>query len=106
MESLSVVTPCPFRTSLGMIWMLAGISASLGPVLPSPTTCCNGGPELLLFGPLPSSATLAVGAGGFGGWFACAVRRFAAVTAVDACFGVGLTVGRIRGASTFTGGRA
>jgi len=52
-----------------MIWMLAGMSASLVPVFPSPGTCCSGGPELLLFGPLPSSATLAVavGAGGFGG---------------------------------------
>jgi hypothetical protein len=52
-------------------------------------------------GPLPSSTTLAVRAGGFWDRLACVVRRFAA--AVDARLGFG--AGRCRGASTFTGGR-
>src|ERR1700733_16203264 len=102
MESFSVWVPCSVSTSRGMICTLAGKSASLVPVLPSDGACCSGGPELLLLGPLPSSTTLAVGVAGFGDWFACETRRFAAAAAADACFGFGAD--RFCGASPGTGG--
>src|SRR5215470_2546268 len=95
--SLSVVVPCSVRTSRGMICTLAGRSASLVPVLPTPGTCCNGGPELLLFGPLPSSLAAATGAAGLGGCAARAVRRLAVVDA--AVVAVRFGAGRFRGAS-------
>src|ERR1700759_3640567 len=86
-----------------MIWTLAGRSPSLVPVLSSPVACCNGGPGVLLFGPLPSSgAALAVSVFGFGGRLVRAVRRrFWDGVVVAACFGVV----RVFGASTWTGGR-
>src|SRR6201992_4544027 len=101
MASRSSVAPCSVTTSRGMIGTLAGRSATLVPVLPSAGACCNGGPELLLLGPLPSSATAVDRTAGFGGWLACTVRRFVAAAA-DAGFGFG--GGRCRGAAAFTGG--
>jgi hypothetical protein len=66
-----------------MICTLTGRSSSLVPVLPSDGACCSGGPELLLFGPLPSSAVCAAG---FGGWFERAALRLELVVLVaDAC---------------------
>src|ERR1700739_4013080 len=80
--------------------MLAGRFSSLVPVLPSVGTCCRGGPGLLFFGPLPSSAAWATG---FGGWFERAALFFEAdVLVVAAC--CGFDAGRFWGASTCTGG--
>src|SRR5665213_4511156 len=102
--SRSMVLPCSVTTSRGMICTLAGKSASLVPVLPSEGACCSGGPELLLFGPLPSSIALAASAAGFVGWFERVAVRFALVTrAVDACCGF---AGRLCGALISTGGSA
>jgi hypothetical protein len=96
-DSLSSVPPCSVTTSRGMIWMLEGMSASLVPVFPNPGTCCSGGPELLLFGPLPSSGAAAVSVPGFGGLLARVVRR----RAVDgAAVAVGFGAARFFGAST------
>ncbi len=80
-----------------MICTLTGRSASRVPVLPTPGTCCNGGPELLLFGPLPSSlAAAGTAAAGFDACVVRAVRRLAAIAVVvEVRFGVG----RFRGAS-------
>src|SRR6185437_16675604 len=101
MESRSRVPPCSVTVSRLMICTLAGRSPSLVPVLPSEGACCNGGPELLLLGPLPSSTTAAVSVDGFGGWLARTVLRRAVGFAVaDACF----WAGRFFGASTCTGG--
>src|ERR1700744_578555 len=97
MASRSKLPPCSGPTWRGMICTLAGRSPSLVPVLPSDGACCSGGPEVLLLGPLPSSATVAVWATGFGGWFGRAVLLFALVRdAVEAGFGAG----RFCGAST------
>jgi hypothetical protein len=71
------------------------------PVLPSDGACCNGGPELLLFGPLPSSTAVAVWTAGFGAWFERTARRLvAAAVRAGLCFGAE----RICGASILTGG--
>src|ERR1700754_3441952 len=87
-----------------MIWTLAGRSASFVPVLPTPGTCCKGGPELLLLGPLPSSlAATVLAVAGFAGCATRVPRRRAAVAfVVGLCFGAG----RLRGASTWIGGRS
>ena len=99
--SLSNVPPCSVTTVRGMTWTLAGMSASLVPVLPSEGACCSGGPEVLLFGPLPSSTTAAVSVDGFGAWLERTVRRRALGFAVVA---VGFCAARCFGASTCTGG--
>src|SRR5262245_57842093 len=46
-----LVPPCCSTTVLGMIWTLKGRSTIGVPVLPTPGTCCNGGPS-----PLPVPA--------------------------------------------------
>src|SRR6185437_8933363 len=100
MASLKSVPPCSVTTVRGMIWTLEGISASLVPVLPSDGACCSGGPDVLLFGPLPSS-TAAVSVDGFGAWLERTVlRRAVGFAVVDVCF----CAARCFGASTCTGG--
>src|ERR1700753_1942415 len=75
MASLSVVVPCSVRTSRGMIWTLTGRAASGVRVWPTPGTWLRAGPELLLFGPLPSSrAAVVVAEAGAAGFGRCAVR--------------------------------
>src|ERR1700742_1420281 len=101
MASRSKVPPCSVTVSRLMICTLAGRSWSLVPVLPSDGACCSGGPELLLFGPLPSSTTAAVSVDGFGAWLECTVLRLAlGFAADDVCF----CGARCFGASTCTGG--
>src|SRR5271169_3012606 len=101
MASRSNVPPCSVTTSRGMICTLAGKSPSLVPVLPSDGTCCDGGPDVLLFGPFPVSSTLAVCAVGFGAWLERTVLRLTVGFAVaDLCLGAG----RFLGASTCTEG--
>src|SRR5580704_4894946 len=101
MASRSRMPPCSVTTSRGIICTLMGRSASLVPVLPSDGVSCNGGPDVLLFGPLPVSAALAVCAAGFGAWLERAVVRLTVGFAVGE---VGFRAGRFLGASTCTGG--
>src|ERR1700760_3076666 len=96
--SLSMVVPCSVRTWCGMICTLAGSSDSLVPVLPTPGTWLSGGPDVLLFGPLPSSggALLAL-AGAGAGFVRCAVRDVRRVVLDEAAaalrFGAGVGLG-------------
>src|SRR5262245_52249940 len=90
MASRSSVPPCSLTTWCGTIWTVRGRSPTLVPVLPASGTCCSGGPEVLLFGPLPSSgaAAVCVFAFGFGGLLVRAARRAVDGVALAAGFGV------------------